>query len=184
MLIPVGFGDNTRSEWDEVVNKILTENNQKVILDMRNNPGGRLDFAIYVAGEFLPKNSVVTIQEDADGNRLPLKSDREGRLQNIELIVLINEGSASASEIVAGALSENKGIKLVGAKTFGKGTVQQVEDLSDGSGLHITTAKWLTPNGNWVNEKGVKPDVEVERTEADYDAGRDPQLKKALQLLK
>jgi carboxyl-terminal processing protease len=105
-------------------------------------------------------------------------------LQNVELIILINEGSASASEIVAGALSENKGIKLVGAKTFGKGTVQQVEDLNDGSGLHITTAKWLTPKGNWINEKGISPDIEVERTDADYEADRDPQLKKALQLLK
>lgn len=178
------FGDNTRSEWDEVVNKILTGNSQKLILDMRNNPGGRLDFAIYVAGEFLPTGSVVTIQEDAEGNRLPLKSEREGRLQNVELIILINEGSASASEIVAGALSENKGIKLVGAKTFGKGTVQQVEDLNDGSGLHITTAKWLTPKGNWVNDGGIKPDIEVERTDEDYDSGQDPQLKKALQLLK
>ncbi len=178
------FGDNTKSEWDEVVSQLLTKNSKKVILDLRNNPGGRLDFAIYVAGEFLRNGEVVTIQEDADGKRQKLQNDRAGRLQNIELVILINEGSASASEIVAGALSENKGIKLVGMKTFGKGTVQKVEDLEGGSGLHITTAKWLTPKGNWVNDGGLAPDVKIDRTEEDFKADKDPQLLKAIELLR
>ena len=178
------FGDNTKSEWDAVVSELLTKNNKKVILDLRNNPGGRLDFAIYVAGEFLRSGEVVTIQEDAARDQQKLQNDRAGRLQNIELIILINEGSASASEIVAGALRDNKGIKLVGMKTFGKGTVQKVEDLADGSGLHITTAKWLTPKGYWVNDGGLVPDVKVDRTEEDFKADKDPQLLKAIELLR
>lgn len=178
------FGDETKSEWDEAVNKILTKNYKKVILDLRNNPGGRLDQSVYIAGEFLPSGSVVLIQENAKGEQLELPNDRDGRLQSVELIILINEGSASASEIVAGALRDNRSVKLVGKKTFGKGTVQKVEDLANGSGLHITTAKWLTPNGTWVNESGLTPDVAVEKTEKDFEKDLDPQLDRALQILK
>ena len=178
------FGDNTQTEWDEAVNQIITKNYKKIILDLRNNPGGRLDSAIYIAGEFLPKNAVVTIQEDADSRREQYRTDREGRLQNVELVILINEGSASASEIVAGALRDSKKVKLVGMKTFGKGTVQKVEDLGDGSGLHLTTAKWLTPNGTWVNEKGLEPDIKVDKTEKDFETGADPQLDRAIIIIK
>jgi carboxyl-terminal processing protease len=177
------FGDSTNSEWDKAVNNILTKNYRKVILDLRNNPGGRLDQSVYIAGEFLPKGTVVLIQEDSKGEQVELTNDRDGRLQTIELLVLINEGSASASEIVAGALRDNKGTKLVGEKTFGKGTVQKVEDLPDGSGLHITIAKWLTPAGTWVNATGLSPDVKVEKTEEDYEKDLDPQLNRAIKLL-
>lgn len=178
------FGDNTEAEWNKIINEILTKNYDKVILDLRNNPGGRLDQSIEIAGEFLPKDAVVLIQENAKGDQGKLTSDQEGRLKHVKLVVLINGGSASASEIVAGALRDNKNIRLVGEKTFGKGTVQKVEDLPDGSGLHITTAKWLTPNGTWVNESGLSPDVKVERTEEDFEKDRDPQLSKAIELLK
>ncbi len=178
------FGDNTNAEWDSAINRILTGGYKKVILDLRNNPGGRLDQSVYIAGEFLPIGSVILIQEDAKGNQQKLTNDREGRLQNIRLFILINQGSASASEIVAGALRDNKNVQLVGEKSFGKGTVQKVEDLPDGSGLHITTAKWLTPKGTWVNETGLKPDVEIERTDKDFEKGLDPQLDRALELLK
>ncbi len=178
------FGDSTNTEWDSVANKILTGNYNKMILDLRNDPGGRLDQAIYVAGEFLPKGSTVLIQEDANGKKTPVTSSREGQLQDIKLVILVNEGSASAAEIVSGALRDDNGIKLVGVKTFGKGTVQQVEDLADGSGLHITEDKWLTPNGTWVNEKGLSPDFSVKLTDADFNAGRDPQLAKALVLIR
>ena len=178
------FGDNTASEWDAAVNKILTGNYNRAVLDLRNNPGGRLDQAVYTAGDFLDKGSVVLIQEDSSGAQIKLPTEKEGRLKNVKLIILINQGSASASEIVAGALRDNRGFKLVGEKTFGKGTVQKVEDFSDGSGLHITTAKWLTPAGTWVNDKGISPDTEVKRTDKDFEQGRDPQLSKALELLK
>lgn len=178
------FGDNTDSEWDKAVSEILTKNYKKIVLDLRNNPGGRLDQSIYIAGEFLPKDTVVVVQEDAKGNRVELSTDRDGKLQGVQLVILINQGSASASEIVAGALRDIKNVKLVGEKSFGKGTVQRVDDLTDGSGLHITTAKWLTPRGTWVNDSGLKPDVEVERTDKDFEEDKDPQLDKALEIIK
>ncbi|HEY4695045.1 MAG TPA: S41 family peptidase [Candidatus Nanoarchaeia archaeon] len=178
------FGDNTNKEWDSVVNEIATKGISKLVLDVRNNPGGRLDSAIYVASEFLKKADVVVMQEDADGKRQSFYSDRDGRLRGVELVVLINKGSASASEIVAGALKDQKKAKVVGEASFGKGTVQSVVDLKDGSGLHITVAKWLTPSGVWVHGKGLEPDVKVELTEEDIAAGSDPQLSKAKELLK
>ena len=178
------FGDNTQQDWDKIVNEILTKNYKKIILDLRNNPGGRLDLSIYIAGEFLSNGKTVLIQEDAGGNQEKLNNDRDGRMQNVKLIILINEGSASASEIVAGALRDINNVQLVGKTSFGKGTIQKVEDFADGSGLHITTAKWLTPNGTWVNDTGLKPDVEVERTDKDFEAGKDPQLDAAIKLLK
>jgi carboxyl-terminal processing protease len=105
-------------------------------------------------------------------------------LSGVKLVVLTNKGSASASEIVAGALRDILGVKLVGEKTFGKGTIQKPETLPDSSGLHITIAKWLTPKGTWVHKVGLKPDIEVKLTEDDAKAGRDPQLDKAKELLK
>ncbi len=178
------FGDNTNAEWDSVVNNIKVSGSQKLILDLRNDPGGRLDSAIYVAGEFLPQNSVVVIQEDYNGKQEKLTSNRTGRLIGVNVVVLINEGSASASEIVAGALQDYKKATIVGQKSFGKGVVQSVTDLKDGGGLHITVAKWLTPNGNWIHEKGIKPDTEIKLTEDDISAERDPQMDKAMEILK
>ena len=178
------FGDNTKSEWDSVVNKIKVSGTKKMVLDLRNDPGGRLDAAIYIAGEFLPENSVVVIQEDSNGKQEKLVSERSGRLIGMSLVVLINKGSASASEIVAGALQDYKKATIVGEASFGKGTVQSVTDLKDGGGLHITVAKWLTPNGNWIHGKGIKPDVEVKLTEDDVVKETDQQMDKALELLK
>ena len=178
------FGDNTKAEWDEVVNKITVNGTKKLILDLRNDPGGRLDTAIYIAGEFLPEKSVVVIQEDSNGKQEKLTSDRTGRLIGIDLVVLINKGSASASEIVSGALQDYKKAKIVGETSFGKGVVQSVTDLKDGGGLHVTVAKWLTPNGNWIHGKGIKPDIEVVLSEDDAVNSRDPQMDKSKELLK
>lgn len=178
------FGDNTKSEWDQAVNEITTKGIKKVILDLRNDPGGRLDTAIAIAGEFGTKKEFVVQQEDSNGKRNQFYPEQDGRLQGVETVVLVNKGSASASEIVAGALQDRKKATVVGETSFGKGTVQAVTDLKDGSALHITIAKWLTPNGNWVHGKGIKPGVEVERTEADVNSGKDPQLDRARELLK
>ncbi len=178
------FGDTTKEEWDKVVSEYITKGTKKIIIDLRNDPGGRLDVAIAIAGEFVTKKDSVVQQEDSDGKRQQFYSQIDGRLQNVEAVILINKGSASASEIVAGALQDYKKATVVGETSFGKGTVQAVTDLKDGSGLHITIAKWLTPKGNWIHGKGIKPDVEVGLTEADALAGKDPQLQKALSLLK
>ncbi len=177
------FGDNTLSEWNKAVSQFIADGNKKLILDMRNNPGGRLDHSISIAGDFLTKGSTVVIQEDSTGKKNPFYSDTNPRLRGIRLVVLINKGSASASEIVAGALRDHLGVKLVGENSFGKGTIQKVDDLPKGAGLHITFAKWLTPKETWVNKKGLKPDIEVKLTEEDIKAKRDPQLEKAKELL-
>ena len=157
-----------------------------IVLDLRSNPGGLLNGAIYLASEFIPSGTVV-IEEAGDGSRRVLRATstkNNHAFAGMSVVVLVDEGSASASEILAAALRERIGVKLVGAQTFGKGTVQDADDLSGGAGLHLTVAKWLTPSGKWVNETGLKPDFEVALTDEDINAGRDPQLDKALELLR
>ena len=149
-----------------------------IIIDLRNNPGGYLQSAVEIASDFVPIDTTVVIQENGDGIRQEFKSDKLPRLKDYKVVVLVNGGSASASEILAGALRDNRGIKLVGDKSFGKGTIQEPVNISGGSGLHVTTAKWLKPNGTWVHEKGLIPDVEI----ANEDATVDAQLEAAVKL--
>lgn len=170
------FGDQTDPQWDRAVSEInsyMATNSgavSGVILDVRNNPGGYLAGAVFTAGEFLPKNTVVVKQKSYDGNVTTYSVDRAGKLLDVPLVVLINKGSASASEILAGALSVAKRAKLVGEQSFGKGSVQQAEDLPDGAGLHVTTAKWLLSNDDWIQGKGLTPDVEEASDSAQIDA--------------
>ena len=176
------FGGETDEEWMKAVVEISKKEEVKaIVLDLRNNPGGYLQGAVDVASEFLKTGSLVVIEERADGTRNEFKVEKIGLLINIPVVVLINEGSASASEILAGALKDIKGVSLVGEKTFGKGTIQEPLQLEGGSGLHITIARWITPSGFWVNEKGLEPDVAVED---DPDTAADEQLEKAIELLK
>lgn len=177
------FGDNTNQEFTNIVvsllPKISSENVKGIVLDLRNNPGGYLTDATYIAGEFLPEGTPVVMEEEASGDRTTLSVSRKGALiNNLPVVVLINKGSASASEIVSGALRDNKRAKLVGDTSFGKGTVQQALDLGGGAGLHVTIAKWLTPNGTWVHGKGLTPDVSISLDEK--DPARDTQLEKAI----
>lgn len=156
------FGAETVTEWDKAVSEILTKKGiNKIIIDLRNNPGGYLQAAVDLASDFVPTNTVVVIEENGTGVRKEYKSVKFGRLQKYSVVVLINGGSASASEILAGALHDQRGFKLVGEKSFGKGTVQEPIEINGGSGLHVTTAKWLTPNGTWVHEKGIEPDIKL-----------------------
>lgn len=174
------FGAETLGEWDKAVNQILGKKDVKgIIIDLRNNPGGYLQAAIDLASDFVPAGSTVVIQQNGDGSKQEFKADRPERLGNYKVVVLINGGSASASEILSGALRDNRGIKLVGEKSFGKGTIQEPIDVSGGSGLHVTTAKWLTPDGTWVHEKGLTPDVTI--TVQDSDTS-DTQLQGAIDL--
>ena len=174
------FGERTRDEWMSAVEEITSSKPDGVILDLRNNPGGYLEGAVFVGSEFLDGGDVV-LQENNEGVRVPFKTDRTGRLTKIPLAVLINKGSASASEIVAGALQDRKRATLVGEKSFGKGTIQEAQELPNKTGIHITVAKWLTPNGRWVNAtEGFDPDVKIEADK--QDATKDPQLNKALEL--
>jgi carboxyl-terminal processing protease len=123
---------------------------------------------------------VVVVEEKSNGAKNQFKTERLGLLTNMSVVVLINGGSASASEILAGAIRDDLYIKLVGEKTFGKGTIQEPEELEGGAGIHITTAKWLTPSGYWVNEKGLEPDIKIEDN---LKTTEDEQLQKAIEVL-
>lgn len=176
------FGGETESEWQKAVREISRKKEvTAVILDVRNNPGGYLQGAVFVASEFLKTGLVVVSEERSDGTKNDFKVERIGLFLNAPLVVLVNGGSASASEILAGALRDVRDAQLVGEKTFGKGTIQEPLQLEGGSGLHITIARWLTPSGFWVNENGLTPDFVVED---DPDTAADEQLEKAIELLK
>ena len=173
------FGDKTNNEWISTVNSINEKirgqkNFRGIVLDLRNNPGGYLNDAVFIASEFL-NSGVVVIQEDASKQQEAINVSRRGTLLDSPLIVLINKGSASASEIVAGALRDHNRAKLFGEKTFGKGTIQQAIDVDRGASVHVSVARWLTPNGEWINKKGIEPDTTVE-----FDASKSSKLKSKL----
>jgi len=173
------FGGRTDLEWDEKVKEIVAVKPHAVVLDLRNNPGGYLDGAVYVASEFLKSGMIVKQQGRIETETYSV--NRVGSLTEGKMIVLINGGSASASEIVAGALQDNKRAQVVGEKSFGKGTVQEVQDMSDGSSLHVTVAKFLLPSGRWIHKDGIVPDVEV--VDEDLSDEKDLQLEKAMELV-
>lgn len=183
------FGDKTNDEWVKAVNdlypKIQAEKNFKgVVLDLRNNPGGYLQDAVFIASEFI-KDGVVVSQVDGTGDKLDMSVSRTGVLLDYPVMVLINKGSASASEIVSGALRDHKRAKLVGEKSFGKGTIQQAVDVDGGASVHISIGKWITPNGTWVHKVGLTPDVEVafDENKSKQTPGYDNQLLRAVQEL-
>ena len=173
------FSGETRSEWQSAVNEIISRNVKGLILDLRNNPGGYLMGAVDIASEFVSDGTVV-IEEWSDGKRQEYPVYGNGKLYKVPLVVLVNEGSASASEILAGAISDHKRGKIVGTVTFGKGTIQEPQELTSGSGLHLTISKWLTPNGSWLNGIGLEPDVIIEDNE---ETSIDEELAKAIELL-
>ncbi len=172
------FGERTLSEWNKAVTEILAQKGQitGLILDLRNNPGGFFDVSIDVASDFV-KSGVVVSQKSKYSTK-DYSTTGKARLLGIPTVVLVNKGSASASEIVAGALRDDMKIKLIGEQTFGKGTVQDRRELRDGSGLHITVGRWLTPSGNWIHEDGLPVDVEVAQN---YETPEDEVLLKAAQ---
>ncbi|MDP2632478.1 MAG: S41 family peptidase [Candidatus Curtissbacteria bacterium] len=174
------FGDTTDSEWDQAVGDVKGRNVDAIIVDMRNNPGGLLSSSIHVASEFI--GGVIVKQQDSAGRISSLSVDHKGAFLKTPMVVLVNGGSASAAEIFAGAIQDNARGKVVGEKTFGKGTVQEPLDLTGGSSLHVTVAKWLTPDGHSIHGVGIDPDVTVEDTE-DGSLEDDPQLQKALELI-
>lgn len=180
----IKFGADTDSEWTKTVEAVISRQStvDSIILDLRNNPGGYLQGSVDIAAEFVKKDSVIVIEDRGGTNRTEYKTDRIGKFGNMKVVILVNGGSASASEILAGALSEIKGYKLVGDKTFGKGTIQEPLQLEKGSSLHITIAKWLTPKGNWIHEKGITPDVEIKDNEETLEV--DEQLQRAIEELR
>ena len=169
-------------EWNKSVAKINEAKVEKVILDLRGNPGGFFDAAIYAGDDLLDEGFVISQQVDADGKIEKFESTKGGNLLSKKVVVLVDTVSASASEILAGALQQAKRAVVIGTKTFGKGTAQRIFDLTDGSSLHLTTLKWLLPDGKNINkDNSITPDIEVKLTNADFEKGADPQLDRALE---
>ncbi|OGJ21733.1 MAG: hypothetical protein A3J60_03300 [Candidatus Pacebacteria bacterium RIFCSPHIGHO2_02_FULL_46_9] len=175
------FGGRTDGEWDAVVAQILAERQKidGIVLDLRNNPGGFFDGAIVVASDFIPKGIVVSQKGRVSSQDFP--STGSARLADISIVVLVNRGSASASEIVAGALKDQLQVQLVGEKTFGKGTVQDIRTLKNSGTMHITIARWVMPGGEWIHKEGIPVDVEVQDDQETKDI--DEQLLKAIESL-
>ena len=178
------FNKNVDEEFKKTAEEIIKSPAKKIILDLRNNPGGLLDSAVNIAGYFLDSDKIVTIEKFGNGKENQFRTQPNGLLKNYPLIVLINKGSASASEILAGALKDNRGVLIVGETSFGKGSVQEVAELPKKASLKVTVAKWLTPKGISINENGIKPDVEVKISEDDVKNEKDPQLDRARELVK
>lgn len=176
------FGEKTATEWEKAVKEILAKKTGVgVILDLRNNPGGYLQRAVDLGSEFIADGVIVSQAGKTETENF--RVNRQGRLIGQNLVILVNKGSASASEILAGALRERVGAKLVGENSFGKGTVQEAEELPGGAGIHITIAKWLLPSGKNIHGEGLKPDVEVKYETDEKDPKADNQLDKAIEVL-
>lgn len=174
------FSDDTEDLVEDAIQDFLLADVKGVIIDLRNNPGGLLNSSVEVAGHFVGEN-VIVIEEGKDSDPFEYVSSTSQSLAGMPVAVLVNEGSASASEILAGAVQDYGVGTVIGATTFGKGSVQDVLEFEDGSILKLTIAQWLTPNGRSIEEQGITPDVAVEITEDDVENERDPQLDKAIE---
>ncbi len=175
------FSSTLSLEFVKVVPKLLKA--RGIVLDLRYNPGGYLQSAVDIAGWFVERGEVVVVYKGRQEQR-DLKASGTALLKDKNVVILINQGTASAAEILAGALRDNNKWLLVGEKSFGKGSVQEWVELGQGYALKVTTARWYTPRGDLIDGEGLEPDVSVEMTQKDWDEGKDPQLQKALQILK
>lgn len=173
------------SNWDKVVDEVVKSKVKKVIIDLRGNPGGYFDAAVYSAGDFLKEGTLISKQQDGNGNVNEFKAKKGGKLTDTKVLVLVDEGSASASEIFSGALQQNDRAEILGVKTYGKGTAQSVIDLSSGASLHVTILKWLLPDGKWLNrDNPIVPDMEVKNTTEDFVKGFDRQMEESVKEVK
>ncbi|HOK20691.1 MAG TPA: S41 family peptidase [Candidatus Paceibacterota bacterium] len=180
----LNFNENASDEFTRAATQVIMKNSSGIILDLRNNPGGYLESSVDIAGWFLKRGDIVVRERESDNREKLFRASGNQALLNLPVVILANEGTASASEILAGALRDNRNIKIIGTKTFGKGSVQTLLPLADNSMLKITIAEWLTPNGTAINDVGISPDYEVNLTEEQWEANQDPQLDKAIEILK
>jgi len=180
----ITFNGNVESQFEKYADEIIDKDIEKIILDLRNNPGGLLSSAINLSSWFLDAGDLVTIEDFGNGMRNDFDAVRNAKLKDKKVVILINQGSASASEIMAGALRDNNRTLLIGETTFGKGSVQEVEELKDRSSLKFTVARWLTPSGGSIDDTGLEPDIVIEITKEDLENDRDPQLEKAVEIIR
>jgi len=178
------FGDDTTPLMQQAAKEIADKKPKAIILDLRSNPGGYLNSSVDVTSFFVKKGSVVVREKDKNGHVTEEKTSLDPILKDYKVIVLVNGGSASAAEITAGALQDLNDSVLIGEKTFGKGSVQGLEELKDGSTLRVTIAHWFTPKDRAIDKQGIEPDIKVIISEDDIKAGHDPQLDRALEEVK
>ncbi|MDE2018990.1 MAG: S41 family peptidase [Patescibacteria group bacterium] len=177
------FDQETGRQFYNALVQAVNHNAKGIVLDLRGDPGGYLEVAVELAGYFLKPGSLVVKEVGRAVPEQDFTSSGNGALANLPMAVLIDSGSASASEILAGALHDDRKIPLVGTKSFGKGTVQELEQLSDGSSIKITVAHWVMPSGLIIDHKGIMPDYAVTLTDQDIQSKNDTQLAKALQVV-
>jgi len=178
------FSDDTTREFNKFISEVLTKDVDGMVLDLRFNGGGFLNVSTDILSELLPAETPIVLVKGRDPEEdVTLFTNGKSRLSEMPMVVLINNGSASASEIVAGAIQDHERGEVIGEQSFGKGSVQEIRDFVDGSSLRITVSKWYTPNERSIDEEGVTPDIVVEITSEDYEADRDPQLDKAIEYL-
>lgn len=178
------FSERSPFEFRRALREFVFSGQDKLILDLRNNPGGFLEASVDIASWFLDTGEIVAREKFKNGEETIYRSRGYNPFEKLPLVVLVNQGSASASEIVAGALQDHQAAKLIGEKTFGKGSVQELVSVTDDTSLKLTIARWLTPNGKDISQAGLTPDIEVKKTEEDEAKGRDTQLEKAIEVLK
>lgn len=176
------FNENAAIKFSDAVRSVMLQDPDGLILDLRNDPGGFLDAAVDIAGAWIKDDVIVTEKFD-ETKKEDYRSDGSAVLSDMPTVVLVNKGSASASEIVAGALQDYGKAKIIGETSYGKGSVQDYVEFDDGSALKITIALWLTPKGRTINKEGIKPDEEVKMTPEDFEAEKDPQMDRAKQLI-
>ena len=177
------FSSNTSQEFDAAMDQIIAHQSKGIILDLRDDPGGLLDQAVDVANRLIPKGEVVVTEKDSTGKEDNSYTTGGDKLSALPLVVLIDQGSASASEILSGALKDDRNITLIGQTSFGKGCVQELLDLPGGSSVKITVANWLTPHGDYIMNKGITPTIKVDLTADDAKNNKDPQMDKATQVI-
>ena len=187
-LVVTRFTDDSlstwESKWDNSVSQIQQDNPKGLIIDLRGNPGGFFDAAVYALSDFLPKNTLAAMQENRDGSKSRFYTQNDPRLSGISIMVLVNANTASAAEIFSGAMQYYKKATIIGTNTYGKGTAQQVFTFTDGSTLHLTTNHWLLPSGKWIQKTDpIHPDVSVDYSNNDFLKGNDPQIQSALNKL-
>ena len=178
----LNFNSDTETLFNQAVDEVFAKNPNGIIVDLRNNPGGYLNTAIEISSEWV-EDGIVVSEKFSDDNKNDHLARGRARLKDYRTVVLVNQGSASASEIVSGALQDYDKAIILGKKTFGKGSVQTLNNLKDGSSIKITVAKWLTPNGRSINDEGIDPDEIIDITIEDYNTNSDPQIDRALEIL-
>ncbi len=177
------FSEKSPYAFQDALREMVDSGSYKLILDLRGNPGGYLEASVDIASWFLASGKVVAREDFGNGEEKLYRSKGYDIFKNLPFVILVNQGSASAAEILAGALEEHKVATLVGEKTFGKGSIQELIPVADKTSLKITIARWLTPNGKSISENGLMPGVEIKITKEDIEAGKDLQMEKAIEIL-